>query len=490
MRALPAVLTAALLAISGGPSSGSPSPAADGRLAAAPCPRGLKDPAVRCGTFQVYEDPIRRGRTIDLYFVVLKAAHPNGRAIFWNPGGPGAATTPAAQGLADGLFQKEIAALRDQYDILLVDTRGIGRSHSLNCGLMKRATVAERYRELWPSRALGACRAALAGYADPNQYTTINAVDDLDRLRAALGYSKLVLDGDSYGTYISFIYMRRHPERTEAAVLDGVAPPGFLTVPLEDAKGAQLAMGGLIAACSEDAACRARFPDFASRFRAVARRFELGPVLMPVKDGERPVRMSKQVFADRLRQVLYSNNSAAYVPFAVDRAYLGDYRPLSRLIDATTLGIMTFVEPGANLSYVCAEQLPFITEPAVRRTSAGTFMGDARVRAEQRACAIWRVRPSPRAAFEPVRTDLPILMVSGSDDPASPAEFGTRALPLLPNAGQVIVRGAAHVTETPCTDELKIAFVRAGSVRGLDLSKCAADFTRPPFATGMDSFNR
>jgi pimeloyl-ACP methyl ester carboxylesterase len=483
-------MIAAAMAFAGAPSGGASPLSDDGRLAGAPCPKDLKDPAVQCGTFRVYEDPVRRGRTIDLYFVVLKAEHPNGRAIFWNPGGPGGATTPAAPALAAGVFQKEIAALRDQYDILLVDNRGMGASHPLGCDLLGRASLAERFRKLWPSRALRGCRAALAGKSDPSQYTTINAVDDLDRLRSALGYSKLVLDGDSYGTYTSFIYLRRHPESTEALVLDGVAPPGLLTVPLEDARGAQLAMDNLARACAEDAACHERFPHFAFRFRALARRFERGPALMPVKDHGRPVLLSKEVFADRLRQALYANGTAAYVPYAVDRAYLGDYGPLAQLIDSTTVAIDTVVEPGANLSYACAEQLPFITPAAVRRTSAGTFMGAARVRAEQRACAIWRVRASPQAAFEPVESDAPILMVSGSDDPASPAEYGTRALLLLPNAGQVIVKGAAHVTETPCTDELKIAFVRAGSVRGLDLSKCAADFKRPPFAASMDGFKR
>lgn len=488
MRVLPAVLIASALAFAGGSSSSAPAPSADGRLADAPCPRTLTDPNVRCGTFTVYEDPVRKGRTIDLYFVVLKAAHPNGRAIYWNPGGPGAATTAFAPGLAAA--PSEVSALRDGYDILLLDNRGMGRSHPLTCDLVKDATIAERYAELWPRRVIRACRTALAGQADLDQYTTANAVDDLDRLRGALGYSKLVLDGNSYGTYTAFIYMRRHPANVEAAILDGVAPPGLLTVPLEDARGAQLAVDDLIVACAQDQACHAAFPHFADHFRAVAQRFDRGPVTMPVLDRGAPVRMSKEVFTDRLRQALYATNRAAYVPFAIDRAWGGDYGPLARLIDAATIGINAVVETGPNLSYACAEQLPFITEAAVRKTSAGTFMGDARVRAEQRACAEWRVKVAPRSAFEPVRTDLPILMVSGSDDPASPAEYATRALPMLPNAGQVIVKGAAHITKTPCTDQLKIDFVRQGSVRGLDLRKCAADFKRPPFVTTPEAFGK
>ncbi len=488
MRALPAVLIASALTFACGPSNGAPSAHSDGALADAPCPKNLTDAAARCGTFTVFEDPVRRGRTIDLYFVVLKAAHPNGRAIYWNPGGPGAAATIFARGLASG--DGEVSALRDQYDILLLDNRGMGGSHPLPCALVKEATLAERFAELWPRRVIRACRAAQEGRSDPDQYTTLNAVDDLDRLRGALGYSKLVLDGNSYGTYTAFIYMRRHPEHTEAAILDGVAPPGLLTVPLEDAHGAQLAMDHLVAACAQDTDCHAAFPHFAEHFREVARRFDRGPVAVPFGEHATPVMMSKEVFADRLRQTLYGNNTAALVPFAIDRAYAGDYGPLARMIDATTIGLNGLVETGANLSYACAEQLPFITETAIKSAVAGTFMGDTRIRAEQRACADWNVRAAPHSAFEPVKTDLPILMVSGSDDPTSPAEYGTKALPLLPNAGQVIVKGAAHVTKTPCTDKLKIDFVRQGSVRGLDLKACAADFKRPPFVTTLEAFNR
>ena len=61
--------------------------------------------------------------------------------------------------------------------------------------------------------------------AAPPELTRFNR-EHYDRLRAALGYSKLVLDGDSYGTYTSFIYMRRHPEAVTPFV-DAAILPSF-----------------------------------------------------------------------------------------------------------------------------------------------------------------------------------------------------------------------------------------------------------------------
>ncbi len=389
---------------------------------------------------QTPEDPAKPdGRAIGIHFIVLKAKQPNGRAVYFNPGGPGAATLPAAAALAQGQGQKELAALSDRYDILLVDNRGMGASQSLRCDYKTLATLSDRFRQLFPDGAMKACRATHAAQADLSRYTTVNAMDDLDRLRGALGYSKLVLDGDSYGTYDALVFMRRHPEHVESAVLDGVAPPHFLTIPLEDAGGAQLAMDKLIAACAADAACHARYPDFAKRFAAVAARFDQGPVKTGLTDHGAPVMLSKEVFADRLRQTLYDPGGAAYVPFAIDRAYDGDYGPLAQMIDTTTLALTGFVEIGSNLSYVCAEQIPFITDNAIKTAGAHTFMGDTRVRAEQRACAIWNVARAPAAVNEPVRSDLPVLMISGSDDPASPPQAAVQELAYLPNAKRALV---------------------------------------------------
>jgi pimeloyl-ACP methyl ester carboxylesterase len=467
--------------------------ALSGHLHTWPCTAGQARVASTCGSYTVYENRAAgSGRTIELRFIVIKAKHPSNHAIAWNPGGPGASSTASANDIADGAFPRELSALRDGYDVLLLDNRGTGKSAPQLCDFAPADSPEPYFMRLWPDALVRGCRAKLARTANLSLYTTSMAADDLDDVRAALGYPQLVLDGGSYGTRFYLDYARRHPASVESIVLDGVAPPGLLIIPLEDAQGAQDAMTRVIAECRAEAACHAHFPSLAARFDALVRRFDHGPLRVPLQAATtkrvRFVRLSKEVFADRLRQLLYYPESAAYAPFIIDRAYLRDYAPLATMVEMVTQGLAQELANGLNLSVTCAEDLPFVTERDVARTSANSFEGDLRVRAQQRACRIWNVTPAPRSFVQPVRSDAPILMISGTDDPTSPPAFAEAALRYLPNARILLVRNAGHGTETPCGDRLIVEFIRARSAKDLDLQSCASEYHRPPFATSMAGF--
>jgi pimeloyl-ACP methyl ester carboxylesterase len=459
------------------------------------CTVGSKKVAARCGTFTVYEDrAAASGRTVAIPLIVIPAEHPMHRAIFWNPGGPGGAAVDVAHDIADGFVAKELMDLHQHYDIVLANNRGVGGPNAQQCDLSPPAHPEYYFMQLWPDALLKACRERLAANANLSLYTSSISADDLDDMRAALGYPKIVLDGDSYGTFFFLVYMRQHPEHVESAILRGVAPPALLLTPLEDAAGAELAMEELVAACQQDAQCEAHFPKFEEHFAAVAHRFDVGPVKVRIenKAAKRPeyVLLSKQVFAERLRQALYTAGPTAYVPFIIERAYGGDYIPLGRMIEAVTQRLAAGLDLGLNLSVTCAEDIPFIAEEAVHRTSAGSFEGDARVRAQQHACKIWNVHTVPASFNRPVRSSAAALMISGTNDPTTPPDYATRELRYLPNAKQILVKGASHGDDTACTDRLKVQFVLAGSVRHLNTASCTVSFRRPPFATSMADFSK
>ena len=480
---------ACAIATLAGPAPGS---SADGALRVQPCTQGRTKAPATCGTLRVLENRAHPGgRAISVRFIVLKAKHPSGRAVYMNPGGPGP-TLPLAPFLADGALAKELTVLRDRYDVVLIDGRGFGGSHAIPCVMNVPGKPAEYFRQLWPDARLAACRRLRAETSDLNAYTTNQAVDDLDELRAALGYEKLVLDGYSYGTLFSLIYARTHPERIESLVLDGVAPPGIFRGPVEFAATSQASVSRLFAACRSDGVCHAAFPKFERKFAAIVRRLSRGPMPVRVKNVVthriETVLLSREVFSDQLRHALYDPQGASYVPYIIDRAYAGDTLPLGTVIDTNARGFGGQTDWGAFFSYTCAEQMAFITPDEIRRTSGNSWYGDVRVRAQQHACAIWNVRPVARSFIDPVRSTAPALLISGSDDPATPPQYAAQELRYLPNGRAVIVRGAAHGTQTPCTDTLKIQFVRAGSAKGLDTRTCSGAFARPPFATSMKGF--
>ncbi|HKU67933.1 MAG TPA: alpha/beta fold hydrolase [Candidatus Baltobacteraceae bacterium] len=454
-----------------------------------PCALGKAKMPARCGTFGVYEDRLARsGKIIALNLIVIPAKHPSHHAAAEIGGGPGEAATDFAVPIADGEFFPRTLALHDAYDLIFMDDRGMGKSNPFACNFVPANDPASYFRYLFPPKLVADCRTKSAATHAVPLYNTNASTDDLDDIRAALGYDKILLDGGSYGTLFSLVYMRRHPEHVESAILDGVAPPGFQPLPGEPL-GAQTALDDLIAKCSGNGACRAHFPLLAAHIHALLRRFDAGPLMVPAKNfatkRTQTVALSKEVFVDSLRHILYNPFAASYVPYVVERAYVRDYVPLARVMQTVIVGFGTDLNDGAFLSYSCADMMPFISEQQLKDAAARSFTGDLRIRAQQEACRQWNVPAMPPAFNEPVRSDAPVLMILGSDDPATPAKYGQEALRYLPNGRAVLVTGGGHGADTPCTDALVEEFVKTGSAKGLDLNKCSATFKLPPFATSM-----
>lgn len=218
------LLTAAACGPSG-PTPSSPAIAVSARPAArerlTPCAiEGVAEPLL-CGTYAVWENrATRQGRKIDLHIVVVPslAKDPALDPLFTFAGGPGDAASNGAAGWAR---DREIRAQRD---IVMVDQRGTGSSHRLDCKVPRDPGDVQAYFEpSLPAAEVKRCRAELDAIADLTQYTTSVAADDLDEVRAWLGYDKINLQGGSYGTRAAQVYLRRHGDHVRTATLIGVA---------------------------------------------------------------------------------------------------------------------------------------------------------------------------------------------------------------------------------------------------------------------------
>src|SRR5438094_447993 len=140
--------------------------------------------------------------------------------------------------------------------IVLADPRGTGRSNRLGCAegeeLLYRAGQAEI------AAATRGCLGDLGASAEVSWYTTSVAVQDLERVRAALGYERINLYGTSYGTRVAQHYLRRFPERVRAVILDGVVPAPLALGP-EVAPDAQRSLLDILARSAAQPPCRSRF---------------------------------------------------------------------------------------------------------------------------------------------------------------------------------------------------------------------------------------
>jgi len=453
------------------------------RLTTCSIPQSTTD--ARCGTYPVFEDrAARSGRVIPLRILVLPAEteSPAPDPIFVLAGGPG-------RGAASGVTRDVVdffRPMRARRDVVFVDQRGTGESHRLQCRIVPEGSAAQSaFRDLLPADRIRACREALEPIAELRLYTTPIAMDDLDEVRAALGYRSINLYGTSYGSLAALQYLRQHPARARSLTLAGVATPAQ-KLPPHFAAGAQAALDHVIADCAADAACHHAFPDLAKDVATVFARFDAGSVAFDLpraagRDAER-VSMSRLVFAERLRLMLYDLRSARRVPLVVHRAARGDWVPFARATSPTLSGAGADFAMGLYLTITCSESVAAISEDDIVRGSLGSFVGEDRTRVHVRACQEWprgRVPPEYRA---PVASRVPVLMLSGLLDPATPPHWGAEATRTLPNSRQILIRNAAHWYFNDCLRDLAADFVARGSVRDLD-TRCVEALRRPPFLT-------
>ncbi len=125
-------------------------------------------------------------------------------------GGPGYASSWTVRS-----YVKLFGSLLDRRDLVLVDQRGTGRSMPLQCPDLQFGRAPD-------SIAFPACAAKLGPRF--SSYRTSASADDIDDVRRALGFGRITLYGDSYGTFLAQSYAFRHPDALNALVLDSAYP--------------------------------------------------------------------------------------------------------------------------------------------------------------------------------------------------------------------------------------------------------------------------
>ena len=454
---------------------------------------GVSVPA-RCGSLTVFEDRAAgAGRTLDLEIVVIPAVSDNADPdpLFFLAGGPGQAATDLA-GPTLPLF----ADVRRSRDLVFVDQRGTGGSGRMHCAFFESDSAEEAVGEslqfdTLPLEELRECLAEVEAVADPRLYTTPVAMDDLDDVRAALGYERINVYGGSYGTRAALVYMRRHPDRVRAAVLDGLAPVA-MRLPSNMNADAHRALDRLFADCAADPGCREAFPDLPATLTAVLQDLEASPRRLDTthpRTGEPfALELSSVGFAGGLRNALYNTTLSSLVPWTVARAAAGDFAPfLAQLTPLVESG--EAINVGMFLSVVCAEDVSRLAAGEAERLAGEGMLGRLTMEVTTGACSVWPAAELPDDYFEPVRSDAPALLLSGDLDPVTPPRWGEAVMDGLTDARHVVAPGAGHgVLPRGCTRDVVAEFIEAGTHAGLDVS-CIERLRRPPFllsAAGTD----
>jgi pimeloyl-ACP methyl ester carboxylesterase len=225
--------------------------------------------------------------------------------LFVNPGGPGSTGT--------GQFPEWIgfvpAAVRQRFDVVSWDPRGIGESTPVQCfdsGEEEQAFLGdaaffpvgsaqqERYIQTW--RQFGkVCKQRTRTLME--HVSTTEVARDMDLLRQAVGDSTLTYLGLSYGTFLGATYANLFPTRVRALALDGnVAPadwtadgdrnpPLGVSLRIGSDHGAGQNLDALLALCGQVSTARCAFSAgtpaaTTAKFDALLNRLESGPIVI------------------------------------------------------------------------------------------------------------------------------------------------------------------------------------------------------------------
>lgn len=478
---------AALICVCGALCGGGRAAAA-GPLALHECrlehPLRLTSTAARCGTLAVAEDPAAPGGpTIDLAVAEIPALNRRSTAppLFLLAGGPGQAASDLYTSYAAAF-----ARVNRNHAIVLVDQRGTGRSAPLDCA----------FPDDWQAgsddlpRLLEAARACLAKQGDRvRHYTTSVAVGDLEQVRTALGFAAIDLYGSSYGTRVAQLYMRRHPQATHAAVLDGVTYPEQAIGPDTPADG-ERALDLIVARCQQDPQCAAAYPLLPADLDGLRRRFgpQRDPLTLSDPSSGLPMRIefNRSVLGAALRFLSYNSTEASLLPTLIHQGAAGNLAPLASQTVMMSRQIGDQLAIGMQLSVVCSEDEPlFGAAAADRMRIAQTYQGTDQLDALSAICRIW-----PRGAVDPdlhapLVSDVPTLLLSGEADPVTPPDDAQRAARGLKHHRSLVLPGEGHgQVATGCVPRIMAAFLDDPDPETLDAS-CLKEHRPAPFFVGL-----
>jgi pimeloyl-ACP methyl ester carboxylesterase len=469
--ALAGTLILGVLPAAGGPASlrfGSQ------RAVSAQAPGCVPVPAAECGSVRV---PLFRSRPagpkIEVAYVLVRHRDPalpvaRGTVVF-NPGGSGAPVIDSAA-MWTGFF----ADLVSDHDLLLIDSRGGGRSHPLRCGVT--ALPATRKGLV---RAIERCGRRLGRQA--RAYTAAATADDIEAVRAHLGIRKLDLYGVSTGTYLMTVFAQRHPKSVRSIVLSSAFPLHFDMWGRANARALRLAIRRVCARSTTGKCDGARTLRQLGR---LARRLHAHPIRY------RPHGERRRLDDTTLAGIAYQAGADGVIgqlPGVVQAALRGDNQPL--ISAALALGPLF---SGSQVGDAAPDQA--LAASLMCNDYPTLWDRRARIPVRLRQFAARRAR-LPQAAFRPFSTrawtsaivdrgngcirwpdrhgpvqrtsgpfpDVPVLVISGDLDPNVPTAEGRQAARQFPHARVVEVPNAWHGPErepTGCALSITTNFIR------------------------------
>ncbi len=412
----------------------------------------------QCGTVAVpldYSKP--NGETIKIALnrkPATDTAHRIG-SLLTNPGGPGASGIDFLKSQASTLSK-----LNTRFDLIGFDPRGTGQSWPIRCltGSQEDAFNAldsvlddpiEKAAAIQANKDFAAGCEEMSGTMLP-YVDTPSVARDMDRIRAALGDSKLTYLGFSYGTYLGEWYAHLFPSHVRALTLDGVLDPAmsandFLLLQI---KGLQSNLAAFAADCKAKTSCQfGRSGDPMQKIVTLLNQLDDHPLQV----GNRQLTRALALYG--IGVTLYDTSGWPYLDGALTTAVQGNGTLLLELSDAY-LGRKSNgsydTETDSNIAINCLDhQVPNdiasydALGPAF--ASASPVFGAA-FQYGNLICANWPVPVKTPSGPLTVDGAPPILLVGGLDDPITPYQLAQNVTQEISGSVLLTRRGYGHTS--------------------------------------------
>jgi len=442
--------------------------------------QGFND--AQCATLTVpldYDSP--NGETIELNVAKLesKAKNPKSDAFTLLAGGPGQSATESFPSIAQAFRH-----IRSDRDVILVDQRGTGSSHKLECPRDENEDDASLLFDQSKTEAASIeCRNQLD--VDPGFFTTSVAVKDLELLREKLEIPQWNIYGVSYGTRVGLHYLRRYPQSVRTITLDAIVPPDIILGP-ESALAAQRSLNRLFDRCEKDDACHNAFPNLRTGTFELLARLKNEPQDIQYEDIStgrmRNITFTDQHLAITIRLMSYSAYGSAILPSMLyDAIDENNFSSLARQSQLQISGLDGTLADGMHSAVLCTEDTPFIAKDFDRSQLDETYIGSELLDTMYSTCRGFTPGVLDEDFKVPVESDIPALLLSGSDDPITPPDYGERVVKHLKNGVHIVNENQGHMQAAlGCLPKLIAEFINTASATDLPLD-CLERLRAPAF---------
>ncbi|CCH34616.1 alpha/beta fold hydrolase [Actinosynnema sp. NPDC047251] len=418
------------------------------QAAPAPAWQACGEHGARCATVEVPLDWSKpKGARISLAVSRLSAADPKRRigVLFINPGGPGGPAVPLVRDAATEVFP---ATLRDRFDIVGVDPRGVGESRpAITCPkppydakITHHPQTPAQFQALvaYNREVAESCRQATGPLID--HVDTVSAAKDFDAVRAALGADKVSWLGLSYGTHLGATYAQLFPSRVRAAVLDGAMDHtiGTRRLAADEARSTEDVFNEFAKWCATTTTCALRGRDVKAEYSALLARADRHNI--PAEGVP---------YGITAEQIGYGVYTALYMT--------GDWPRLSEILRDILVpnpDASLFAGVGSDAAYrvIGCHDFPSdvrtFADLSTRQQEARKLAPVTRGYVEgwdiQAGCTGWPIRPANPWSRLNVKGAKNILVVSGEHDPSTPRAWGDGLTCQIQGARHLIWPGVGH----------------------------------------------